>query len=269
MLKKFPPGRPTVFARSRALARSFIIAIAISLALAAPTIQAGLVNFFSPTRYVTVSGLAGDVDGKMTYSDARNANELEVFDDTATGSAAWVSPTHPPGQSTATSVASQTSSFGLDEFALSQNVSFATGVPSPPGGGQVHAIGETRFQVSFTPLAPVIFQLEITRFLNPGLPGEYSEIFRLESPSSTIDFALSSTQFSGVFTGALLAGETYTFTAWQRFDSVLPDPLGRDGDSQTTLQMTFVSVPEPDALACLFVGAMTLALLLRRRPFAS
>jgi hypothetical protein len=232
------------------LIRGSISAMAMLLLLTSSPVRADLINFISSTGHITASGLAGNSDGKTSYSDTRATG-------TASGTAIWPSPNGlASSTSYASSSATQNSSFGTAGIAVSQQIQFGIRTPLA-GGGFAQAIAESVFQVSFTVSQAVMFELTLSR--NPGFSffGFYNDTFSLNSINFT----------SGTFSGLLIPGETYIFTASQRFFGGPQDPIGNGNQASSTVQMMFTTppesmlavVPESGGFVCLLLGVSAIA----------
>ncbi len=228
--------------------------------------RADLIQLVSANRSVDVFTLAGHSNGSTTASQSQTMTQFGSFDGTANASADWADPDFSSFRSHAAASANQHSTMGALGFAVTQGLSYTTAGPLP-GGGIVHMISESFFQVTFTVIETVRFEATLSIFRT--LPGtsNYTEMFNLHSASG--DMSLASPL--GV-SGLLNAGETYTLTASHRFEDTTADPLGQNGLVNSTLNVSFAPVPEPSVLVCSFLGLAFLvgnkALTARRRSRA-
>lgn len=242
------------------VARFLLVALCCCASFSA---RGDLLQLLSANRSVDVFALAGHRNGSLTDGRSRTALQYDDFSASVSAAAAWTDPDYTSFRSQASANASQDSSLGGLNFAITQELRYTTGGPMP-GGGIVRAVSESFFQVTFTVTETVRFQANLS--IIRALPGtaDYTETFNLHSASMDLD--LSSPL--GV-SGLLNPGETYTLTASQRFEDNVADPLGQDGLVNSTLKVDFAPVPEPSVVVCSFLGLVSLvgskALAARRR----
>jgi hypothetical protein len=108
----------------------------------------------------------------------------------------------------------------------------------------------------FTVTEPVLYQFTLAGSAFGGNSFAYSQQFDLSGRTFV---------FGGVFSGLLLPGQTYVFTASQSFFGP-SDFLGGAFLGNSNGEMQFSSVPEPSVFSCLLLGVFAIALYSRRTP---
>jgi hypothetical protein len=220
-------------------------------------------------RSVAVSGVAGGQGGSQSYSQQQGPSApFARFSGNVSGSADWKDPAPTwwyglTGSYHADSRASQTSTITADQIAVTANLWGSSRVSLAGPYGPASSLASSMFEVSFSVLNPLEYQLDAFR----------SSAFH-DLPRPSFDFFLSSANYGNIFGNShlsqgnhfsgILLPDVYTL----RFNagiSTVPDPLGDFKYAAYGMNLRVAAVPDTGSSVTLFLIALAGLIAVHRK----
>lgn len=248
------------------------------LAAAAASHGQPLLNYIGDNRSISVSGVAGGIDGSNSYSYTNSPSApYATFAGSVNGVADWQDTTplttpsytnQEPGNYHAESGASQTSMLDGGSLFASSRVWGSCSVSLQGPYGPANPVASSIFEVTFELTVPVQYELTVGfgpnfsswPYYDRGTPSLFpvgqSQLLSAPAFESTAQYP-SLFRYQGI-----LDPGAYTLLMTQGF-SLPADPFGQMLDVSYDMNFTVTAIPEPSVAALLGMGLF--ALLLRNR----